>query len=294
MTILNQPTRVYLNLIVRTDKMIKGFAHTPQGQIFYQTEGLGEPLLLLHASPMDSDEYLEVMPMWGKHYRVIAIDTPGFGRSDEIPHEYVLKDYALAVIEFLKEMEIEKASIVGHLTGSLIALEVAVRHPRLVDKLVLVSCPYYDQKERETRTKELNNFICARYEIRPDGSHIMEKWERRRRESPGVSPKNWHKAVIMDLLAGTRANMPKVLLSYDMERRMPLIKNPTLLIYGTSDRFYRRMETVQSLIPHSQTKVVEGANDFILMENSKKPAEAILEFLKQDEVMDEVMVLPSA
>jgi pimeloyl-ACP methyl ester carboxylesterase len=71
--------------------------------------------------------------------RAIALDFPGFGKSDVKPEGEILPDfYVEVVLGVLKALGIEKASFVGNSLGGLVSLKIALDHPQLVDKLVLM------------------------------------------------------------------------------------------------------------------------------------------------------------
>ena len=127
--------------------MRKAYTDIPEGQVHYRTEGNGEAVLILHASPSTSEEYEEMIPILAKGYRVIAMDTLGFGMSDDPPRYYEITDYARSVVSFLDALGIEKTSIVGHHTGSTIAIDIAVSYPQRVDKLILAGVATMDPGE---------------------------------------------------------------------------------------------------------------------------------------------------
>jgi len=127
----------------------RGFANTPEGQIHYAMAGQGKPVLFLHQTPRSWDEYRDVLPLIGKKYWAIAMDTVGFGDSYKPEKKGSIEEYARGVIGFLDAMSIDRVSIVGHHTGGVIAVEVAASYPERVDKLILSSTPYVDAKDRE-------------------------------------------------------------------------------------------------------------------------------------------------
>ena len=86
----------------------RGFAYTSKGQIHYAVVGQGEPILFLHQTPRSWDEYIDVLPVIGRQYRAIAMDTIGFGDSYRLSRVATIEDYAKGVIDFLDTMEIEK------------------------------------------------------------------------------------------------------------------------------------------------------------------------------------------
>ncbi|MFN3621486.1 MAG: alpha/beta fold hydrolase, partial [Nitrososphaerales archaeon] len=156
--------------------MRRGFVDTAEGQIHYREDGAGKPVVLLHQTPRSSDEYLDVLPIIGQRYHAIAMDTIGFGDSYKPKKSCSIEDYAEGVITFLNQMNIAKVSLVGHHTGGVIALEVAASYPERVEKLVLSAIPYIDEEERRRRRGKK---VIDYYEIKEDGSHLIELWRGR-------------------------------------------------------------------------------------------------------------------
>ena len=74
----------------------RSYADTPEGQIHYAEAGQGKPVLLLHQTPRSWDEYRDVLPILGRKYRVIAMDTIGFGDSYRLKGEATI-EVSLAV-----------------------------------------------------------------------------------------------------------------------------------------------------------------------------------------------------
>lgn len=120
-------------------------------KVFYQAEGQGEPLILLHGNGLSHGMWkYNVGPLSGR-YRVYAPDLPGFGRSDKPDVAYGAEYYLRFLEAFMDGLQIEKASLVGHSFLGVVAATFAVRHPERVQKLVLADAcsvittgsPYY-------------------------------------------------------------------------------------------------------------------------------------------------------
>jgi len=228
---------------------------------------------------MSSEEYSEVLPIFSKTHFAVAMDTPGYGNSGGPPRRFDIEDYSTTVMEFLRALGIKKTSIVGHLTGASIGVEVAASHPNLVEKLVLASCPYYHPSMLEER---LSVFNFGLEEIREDGSHLVDLWQRYRTIMPQAKPENLQKTILGYLLAGPRAHDGhQAVFRYRVENRLPLLKCPTLLISGgDKDIFHERMEVTKGLIPDCRTRVIDGGGDLIPLEKPAEFAEVTLDFLQ--------------
>jgi pimeloyl-ACP methyl ester carboxylesterase len=118
----------------------RGYVDTATGQVHYRERGSGLPVLLLHQTPASSSMWERLMHVFPDGYRLIALDTPGFGCSDPPPAPPTdgVAWYAARVVEAMDALGLEEASVVGHHTGAMIATEVAASYPVRVDKLVLI------------------------------------------------------------------------------------------------------------------------------------------------------------
>ena len=202
----------------------------------------------------------------------------GYGKSFRPPRPYEIEDYARCLIGFMDALDIGKATVVGDHTGAAIAVEAAVGHPALLDRLVLSGCPHYTPEERKARLTDPR--YATRMEIKEDGSHLLRIWGIPKSLAPHSKPGSWHRVLVDYLVAGVHAiDAWHAVFKYDIERRLPLIKCPTLLISGSEDVFLHRLEASASLIPRCRTKVIEGGGDVIAYQRFKPFAEAIVEFI---------------
>jgi len=251
--------------------MKRGYADTPDGQIHYITEGVGDPILLLHSTPMSSDQFYQLIPVLAKKCWVVAMDTLGYGLSDKPSSPYSAEDYASNINSFLKELGIKKASIFGNFTGASLAIEFAVKYPEKVDKLVLSgvllkpSPPY------------VSDIVPTE-----DGSFLLEAWKMfYEPPRPFVGEEAAYRMFISGLLAGTRQSYAcHAATSADNSEKMPQIKSPTLLVSGEKDVFFENIEPAQKLIPRSKIKVIPGGGWSIAYSSPAEFAEVVLDFLE--------------
>lgn len=99
------------------------------------------PFLLIHGLGDEADSWRQVFPMLVGRGRVVALDLPGFGRSDRPKRAYTLTFFADTVAALLENLKIPQAVLVGNSMGAAVALRVATRRADLVARLVLVDGP---------------------------------------------------------------------------------------------------------------------------------------------------------
>lgn len=176
-----------------------------------------------------------MLPLLGERYRTIAMDTVGFGDSGRGSGTASIEVWALAAVEVLDGLGVDRAHVVGHHTGGVIAVELAANHPGRVAGLVLSSTPYTDAAFRTARAARPP---IDEVEPRPDGSHLAELWQRRQSFYPPDRPDLLSAfvadalIVLDDLEAGHTA-----VASYRMEDVIDRVTSPTLVLRATDDPF---------------------------------------------------------
>ena len=208
------------------------FITTPLGRIHVAIAGTGFPVLLLHQTPRSWDEYRDVLPLLGRDFRAIAMDTLGFGDSDR-PSDPSIELWAQGAFALLDALEVPRAAIVGHHTGAAIAVEMAASSPSRVRALVLSACPFVDAARR---ARHEGMRVIDDVETRTDGAHLAELWGRRQPFYPEGNTDLLQRFMVDALRAGEMAaEGHRVVNRYRMEDRLGHIRCPTLVIAPTGD-----------------------------------------------------------
>ncbi|SEW51771.1 alpha/beta fold hydrolase [Chitinophaga arvensicola] len=112
-------------------------------KLYYELHGSGTPLVLLHGGGSTiQSTYGRILPALAKKHRVIAIELQAHGHTADIDRPLSFEQDADDVAALLKQLHISKASIMGFSNGGTTALQMAIRHPEAVDKLVLIAALY--------------------------------------------------------------------------------------------------------------------------------------------------------
>jgi pimeloyl-ACP methyl ester carboxylesterase len=114
------------------------FADVNGQHIFYSVHGAGNPLILLHGG-IDPDSFGSNLAELAKRRQVIAVHLQAHGRTPDTDRPLrceTLGDDVAALIDHLK---LGKACVMGYSLGADVALQTAIRHPDVVDRLILVS-----------------------------------------------------------------------------------------------------------------------------------------------------------
>jgi pimeloyl-ACP methyl ester carboxylesterase len=101
--------------------------------------GEGPPIVLIHGYGDTADGWRRVVPGLLRDHRVIALDVPPFGRSDEIRSKALIDFYKGFFPEFFDKMGLDRATVIGHSLGGAIALHLTLERPDLVERLGLIA-----------------------------------------------------------------------------------------------------------------------------------------------------------
>src|SRR5437588_994038 len=107
-------------------------------KLHYLTAGSGPPLILLHGYTQTSLMWKPVIPLFAKTFTVIAPDLPGIGDSDIQANGLDMKNAAIRIHALAKSLGVQKARVVGHDIGLMVAYAYAAQFPTEVEKLVLM------------------------------------------------------------------------------------------------------------------------------------------------------------
>jgi len=108
-------------------------------KLAYVDEGKGsETILMIHGLGSYLPAWKKNIGELSKHYRVIAVDLPGYGKSSKDPHSGLMTFYAGIIAEFIQELELGPVNLAGHSMGGQISMVLALEKPELVKRLILV------------------------------------------------------------------------------------------------------------------------------------------------------------
>jgi pimeloyl-ACP methyl ester carboxylesterase len=198
-----------------------GYALVNGLNLYYESHGTGEPLILLHGGLGATEMFGEVLPLLSKTRRVIAVDLQAHGRTADIDRPMTFEAMADDIAALMTHLEIERADVMGYSLGGGVALRIAVRHPDMVRKLVLVSIAF-----------KLDGWYP---EIVSGMAHVGAGSAEAMKQTPmyqlyaRIAPKPADWPVLLTKI-GELLRM-----DYDWSKDVAAIKAPTLLVFGDAD-----------------------------------------------------------
>jgi pimeloyl-ACP methyl ester carboxylesterase len=256
--------------------------------IYYETHGEGEPLLLIGGYGQYSGHWAALVPILSREHRVIVFDNRGTGRSDKPEGPYTVKMMAADAKGLLDAIGIDKANVFGVSMGGMIAQEFALNYPQRVISLIL-GCTECGGKNAVPQNKETLAFLFG-----PEMAKLPAA-ERARQTPPWL----WNQEFIdthpkaVELYVETTTKYPtpphgyacqaRAIRSHDTYDRLPQIKVPTLVITGDADRIIPagNSKILASKIPSAELVVLENSGHGFFGDAAAKSISAILDFLKR-------------
>ena len=108
-------------------------------RIYYEIVGQGPRLVLIPGFGCDHRIFAPLLPIWQQHFQILVFDPRGLGESDAYKGEITLKLLARDLAQLLQKVSWPQANILGVSMGSLVAQQLALDFPKVVEKLILVS-----------------------------------------------------------------------------------------------------------------------------------------------------------
>lgn len=231
-------------------------------KINYSIKGEGKNILLLHGWGCNLNIFNKITDNLSKSHCVFSIDLPGFGKSDEPKKSWNIDEYTNFVIEFIKEMNINEISFIGHSFGGRIIIKMFEKElPFKIDKIVLIDSAGIKQKKNSDDSLKVKSRKALKKVI---FNKVTNK------VLPGVLDKiksnmgseDYRKAtpIMRDVLVKA--------VNEDLTNTLPKINVPTLLIWGTLDTAtpIEDAYTMERLIPNAGLVELKGRTHYSFLE----------------------------
>jgi len=198
-----------------------GYAPVNGLNVYYEIHGTGAPLILLHGGLMSTAMEGDLIAELSKTRQVIALDLQAHGRTADIDRPMSVEAMADDVAGVMKFLAIPKADVMGYSLGGATALQMTIRHPEMVRKLVLVSTAFKRDAWFPEGRAQMSQMGPASAEMMKP-SPLYQTYAR-----VAPRPEDWTRLVtkVAELLKK----------DYDWSEQVRAIKSPTMLVFGDND-----------------------------------------------------------
>jgi pimeloyl-ACP methyl ester carboxylesterase len=244
-------------------------------RVYFESVGAGRPVLLLHGWGARAAAMFPILERLQADHAVYAIDFPGFGQSPPPTSAWSVGDYAALVARFLESQSVERVTIVGHSFGGRVAIKLAAEQPDLVERLVLVDSAGIrpTTTAKQTLSRSVAKAGRAFLKALPSDS-LRSRVEDAARARLGSED--------YQAAGPLRETFVKVV-NEDLRPLLPLIKAPTLLVWGDRDEStpIEDGRVMEKEIPDAGLVVLEGAGHFSYLDRPNDFARIVRVFLTQ-------------
>jgi pimeloyl-ACP methyl ester carboxylesterase len=237
------------------------------------------PILCFHADKRSSDEFLEVLPLLADTgRRVVAIDAPGCGWSDNPRKSCTIDDIADAFIKVADALLIEQFVCLGSFTGTAIATSLASRYPNRVKGCIHVNLLYSPKREGSNNVEKTLP-VSDELNYKDDGTHLIDLHTKRKFLDPDLNLRciqsdltrivNQRARVVDEITMEEAAN-------FDLESAARKTRCPTLCVSGESALVSldarglggtQRFDSACRMLPHCEVKTLTGPRSTAYMIN---------------------------
>jgi pimeloyl-ACP methyl ester carboxylesterase len=249
-------------------------------QLFMRESGTGTPLLLIHGLMVNGEMYQPVLPALAMHHRVIVPDLRGHGRSGNLPGPYDVEQLAGDLAQFLDELQIDVADVLGYSQGGAVAQQFARDHPRRVRGLVLACTYSYNMLSRRERLEGM----LMPWLIRILGIGRLARLVSAGGGGPRLPPEtvHWLQGIMATNDLAHMLPAVEAMKTFDSRPWLHQIGCPTLVIAGAEDTAvplpHARM-LVQG-IPDVELKLVDGAGHALIWTHTEALVQVVEAFLE--------------
>lgn len=261
---------------------------TELGDVHYLEGGIGETIVLVHGIYARKEHWVDLARELTSHFRVIALDLPGFGDNKSLPPDlYDLEIQAKHLSSLLGTLGIRSAHFGANSMGAQIAGILAKKRPELMKSLAFIGSPLgVPTKVKSDMDKSMergqfplvvgsesdfnkrNDWLFPIVPFLP--GPIMKTWMQQELADPDKNEQIWH-------AVHNFSNVPKLL------NIAPSLNLDTLIIWCNQDRIFdvSGASLLATALPNSRATILEDCGHVPMLDQPKKVSEVYLSFLNE-------------
>lgn len=189
--------------------------------LYHEEHGQGSPLVLLHGGLMSGEAFAPVLPALTARHRVVLVDLQGHGRTADVDRPLDTRLMADDVAALIAHLGLDRAAVVGFSLGGGVALQVAVRHPELVGRLVACSA-HIRTDAVYAEMREQQGQVSAAAEPFMEDTPMYELYQR-------VAPRPGDFGRLLDKIGAAMA------VPFDLTEEVRGLQVPTLVMAADAD-----------------------------------------------------------
>ena len=255
-------------------------------EIYYERTGIGRDLLIISGTGSDLRLPRLPVPQIDDHYRVLRYDHRGLGQSTAEDSDISMSDFADDAAGLLKMLTIDEIDVIGISFGGMVAQHLAIRHPKLVRKLILActspggtthsSADLVELMDLplEERQRSWLEMFDTRYQNGSEGEYFVYLLEKLIKRNLSMFPNDASDGLMRQIRARS---------GHDLSEELGNISQPCLIVGGKYGGIAppQNLQYLSNYIRSSQLHFFEGGHSFLWEDDLAW--ESISAFLAEDE-----------
>lgn len=256
-------------------------------KIYYETEGEGDPLVMIMGLRRNVEWWYGQIPALSKHFRVLVFDNRGAGRTDKPKMDYSIRLFADDTAELMKTVQIDRAHILGISMGGYIAQELAIHYPEMVRSLIL-GCTSAGGEGAVLMSPERMKKFTANEGLSPEqilqkdmdiyfSDKFIKGHPEKIREFIEISLRYYQPADAFE-------RQLAACLKHDTLNRLNRIAMPTLIMSGDDDPLVppENSRVLKDLLPHAELSFFPGCRHCFFIEEADRFNQKVISFFKSN------------
>lgn len=270
---------------VTVSAQTSGYVSTNGVRLYYEIHGQGEPLVLIEGLGVATWIWEQHLPSFAGHFKTIAYDNRGSGKSDKPAGPYTISMMADDLAGLLDSLNIECAHVLGISLGGFIAQDFAVRYPSRVRKLILVATSA-GGPDHVPMTQEV---LAAMFATGPDLREVTRRKLALAFTEDFMQNRTGDVEHLIDLRL-QHPTPPEAYLAqaaaganFNLSEEVKSIHAPVLILAGSADRIVpvQNAHNLAKKIEGSTLKIYEGLGHQFFVENPRPFIRDVIDFLQK-------------
>ncbi|MGB0575447.1 MAG: alpha/beta fold hydrolase [Alphaproteobacteria bacterium] len=247
-------------------------------KVYYEVNGEGMPFVMLHANPCDHRMWMYQISHFARHFRVIALDMRGYGRTDKVETPYRFGDLVGDVIAVCQQENVSNGILAGASMGSKIAFKLGVDHPDLFQAQIHVGGNSFRGSSYDGRITGYENEDLPPYRA----NHLKELF------APGFSETDRGRYLSSIILEDSKRLSGRAIGALfhtfdnvNLSEQVSEINVPVLIVNGIHDNSLKGGQKTAALIEGAQHETIPNAGHLCILEDPETFDRLVEEFLRQ-------------
>ena len=225
----------------------------------------------------------ETMAYLGRYYRTYALDFWGFGESGKKRETYAVQDFVSLVDQFMDQLGIAKAPLVGHSMGGTVSLSVAIQYPERVSKVVVVGSPIAGSSLalplKWAGYRPIAFMLFKMMGVFRFGMRVASPFICRDPRFPDMMDRDLSRTTVESFLRSIAS-----LRRTDLRPVLDEIKVPVMGMYGNKDNIVNPMQwkPLAAGVEQNRTERFPKAGHFIMLDESEPFMHKLKSFLDEE------------